>query len=332
MDRPVGRKRRRKTETPSSDTRVPITIPDPSDHDRPIWVITIAEMRMAAFFAWLKEELTLHALLPSNPFTKAAHYALERKAGLEVFLTDPDVPLDTNHLDRALRPIPMGRKNWLFCWTELGAERVGQIQSLLGTLARFRFWVRGSAKRGSIRRARKARGCPWVAGLVARRCAFDGSITGPTSRDQDVGSFLRFLVDRSTDTAILAYIELQRGAGLIVGTLRGHGSRTARILADIPTDREVADGEHRHQESAYQEVQRRVARLEGSSLMIHSPQGCLRYHSPTPARSQDRKTDAETRRTRGFGLLRGVSCPAHTRVPPSWMRAMSTPYEEVEGE
>jgi len=87
----------------------------------------------AAFFAWLKEEITRHALLPSNPFTKAAHYALERKAGLEVFLTDPEVPLDTNHLERALRPIPMGRKAWLFCWTELGAERVGQIQSLIST-------------------------------------------------------------------------------------------------------------------------------------------------------------------------------------------------------
>jgi hypothetical protein len=36
---------RRKTETPSSDTRAPITITDPSDHDRPIWVIPIAEMR-----------------------------------------------------------------------------------------------------------------------------------------------------------------------------------------------------------------------------------------------------------------------------------------------
>jgi len=43
------------------------------------------------------------------------------------------VPLDTNHLERALRPIPLGRKNWLFCWTEVGAERVGQIQSLLST-------------------------------------------------------------------------------------------------------------------------------------------------------------------------------------------------------
>ena len=84
-------------------------------------------------FAWLERELVEQALLPTNPFTKAAAYALERRAGLEVFLTDPDVPLDTNHLERALRPIPMGRKNWLFCWTEVGAERVGQIQSLLST-------------------------------------------------------------------------------------------------------------------------------------------------------------------------------------------------------
>lgn len=88
---------------------------------------------VAGFFAWLERELVTHALLPTNPFTKAAHYALSRKAGLEVFLTDPDVPLDTNHLERALRPIPMGRKCWLFCWTELGAERVGQIQSLITT-------------------------------------------------------------------------------------------------------------------------------------------------------------------------------------------------------
>ena len=27
----------------------------------------------------------------------------------------------------------MGRKSWLFCWTELGAERVGIIQSLMTT-------------------------------------------------------------------------------------------------------------------------------------------------------------------------------------------------------
>jgi transposase len=86
-----------------------------------------------AFFAWLEHELIESALLPTNPFTKAAVYARQRRKGLEVFLSDPEVPLDTNHLERVLRVIPMGRKNWLFCWTELGAQHVGQIQSLLTT-------------------------------------------------------------------------------------------------------------------------------------------------------------------------------------------------------
>src|SRR5271168_1044970 len=45
----------------------------------------------------------------------------------------PDVAMDTNHLERALRVIPMGRRNWLFTWTELGAKHVGIVQSLLVT-------------------------------------------------------------------------------------------------------------------------------------------------------------------------------------------------------
>ena len=50
-----------------------------------------------------------------------------------VFLDDPQVAIDTNHLERALRPIPMGKRNWLFTSTEVGARRVGIIQSLLVT-------------------------------------------------------------------------------------------------------------------------------------------------------------------------------------------------------
>jgi transposase len=85
------------------------------------------------FFAWLKDELTERVLLPSNPFTEAAHYALAREAPLRVFLEYPNVPIDTNHLEREIRPIAVGRKNWLFCWTELGAHCVGIFQSLLAT-------------------------------------------------------------------------------------------------------------------------------------------------------------------------------------------------------
>ena len=85
------------------------------------------------FFAWVNQQFEAQGLLPSNPLTKALAYARERRLGLEVFLNDPDVPIDTNHLERALRAIPMGRKAWLFCWTELGAKQVGIMQSLIVT-------------------------------------------------------------------------------------------------------------------------------------------------------------------------------------------------------
>lgn len=85
------------------------------------------------FFAWINLQFEAQGLLPSNPLTKALAYARERRFGLEVYLTDPDVPIDTNHLERALRAIPMGRKNWMFCWTELGAKHVGIMQSLIVT-------------------------------------------------------------------------------------------------------------------------------------------------------------------------------------------------------
>ena len=85
------------------------------------------------FFPWCRDQLASGGLLPSDPLTKALNYVLSREASLTVFLEDPDVQPDTNHLERALRPIPMGRKNWLFCWTELGAEHVGIIQSLITT-------------------------------------------------------------------------------------------------------------------------------------------------------------------------------------------------------
>jgi len=85
-----------------------------------------------AFWYWCDDQVHRH-LEPSNPLCKALNYAMTRVEALQTFLSDPDVAIDTNHLERSLRPIPMGRKNWLFCWTELGAKQVGIIQSLLVT-------------------------------------------------------------------------------------------------------------------------------------------------------------------------------------------------------
>lgn len=94
------------------------------EHSKPI---------VDAFFQWCWQQLNRRELTPKNLFRRALNYILMRETELRVFLEDPDVPLDTNHLERAIRPIPMGRKNWLFCWTELGAEHTGLIQSLIGT-------------------------------------------------------------------------------------------------------------------------------------------------------------------------------------------------------
>jgi transposase len=95
--------------------------------------LTHAKPIVEQFFAWVNQTFEAQGLLPSNPLTKALAYARERRCGLEVYLTDPDVPIDTNHLERALRAIPMGRRNWLFSWTELGAKHVGIVQSLIVT-------------------------------------------------------------------------------------------------------------------------------------------------------------------------------------------------------
>jgi transposase len=95
-----------------------------AEHEKPI---------VDRFFEWLRETFEQRILLPTSPFTVAANYALERETSLKVFLQYPDVPVDNNHLEREIRPIAVGRKNWLFCWTEVGARYVGILQSLLAT-------------------------------------------------------------------------------------------------------------------------------------------------------------------------------------------------------
>jgi transposase len=95
-----------------------------TEHSEPI---------VKAFWRWCDKQCHRPDLLPRSPLAKAVQYAKARHASLQVFLSDPQVPIDTNHLERGLRVIPTGKKNWLFCWTEIGAKRVGVIQSLLVT-------------------------------------------------------------------------------------------------------------------------------------------------------------------------------------------------------
>ena len=83
------------------------------------------------FFNWCHQERQRPDLTKTNPLSKALAYAENHQQSLRVFLDDSDVQMDTNHLERLLRCIPMGRKNYLFSWTETGAEHIAIIQSLL---------------------------------------------------------------------------------------------------------------------------------------------------------------------------------------------------------
>ena len=88
----------------------------------------------AAFWKWHAAELKT-GRLPKDPFQKALNYAGARRAELGIFLSDPDVQTGASHLERGVRPVACGRKNWLFAWTGDGAERIASVQSLLFTCA-----------------------------------------------------------------------------------------------------------------------------------------------------------------------------------------------------
>jgi transposase len=103
------------------------------ENEKLIYRVLHAKPVVDAFFAWVAAQQKETALLPGNRFTEALNYVSKRKEALSIFLIDPDVPIDTNEIERALRVIPMGRKNWLFCWTEVGAAYVGIFQSLIVT-------------------------------------------------------------------------------------------------------------------------------------------------------------------------------------------------------
>jgi hypothetical protein len=86
-----------------------------------------------ALFHWLYEQRQRPELLPKDPLSKALAYAYDRHHELKTYLTHAQVNIDTNHLERALRVIPMGKKNHLFCWSELGAKQLGALHTLTVT-------------------------------------------------------------------------------------------------------------------------------------------------------------------------------------------------------
>ena len=64
---------------------------------------------------------------------KAIDYLLRRRAAFTAFLDDGDFPIDNNPIENAIRPVALGRKNWLFAGSELAGQRAANIMSLIAT-------------------------------------------------------------------------------------------------------------------------------------------------------------------------------------------------------
>ncbi len=64
---------------------------------------------------------------------EAIRYALARWDGLALFLGDGRIELDSNAVERAIRPITLNRKNALFAGSDDGGQNWGVIASLIET-------------------------------------------------------------------------------------------------------------------------------------------------------------------------------------------------------
>jgi transposase len=64
---------------------------------------------------------------------KAIDYTRKRWPALTRYLDDGRYPLDNNVVENAIRPIALGRKNWLFTGSELAGQRAAAIMSLIAT-------------------------------------------------------------------------------------------------------------------------------------------------------------------------------------------------------
>ena len=87
-----------------------------------------------AFIAWCGE--TLKQTTPKSPIGKAIIYTLERKAELGRFLEDGKVELSDILIENAIRPLALGRKNFMFAGSEDGARRLAIGYSIIGTCLR----------------------------------------------------------------------------------------------------------------------------------------------------------------------------------------------------
>lgn len=87
--------------------------------------------QVEAFFTWSEQQLL--RLPGKSNLAKAFRYGLSRQDAFCLFLTDRRVAIDNNPAERALRPIGIGWRHWLFAGADTGAETLARAMTIIET-------------------------------------------------------------------------------------------------------------------------------------------------------------------------------------------------------
>lgn len=87
--------------------------------------------KLNEMYTWMKEQYPL--VTPKSPIGKALEYSLKRWKELALFTSDGQLEIDNNRIENEIRPIALGRKNYLFAGSHESAQRIAMIYSLLAS-------------------------------------------------------------------------------------------------------------------------------------------------------------------------------------------------------
>lgn len=87
--------------------------------------------KVDAFRTWADQQLT--RLPGKSDLAKAFRYGLNRWGSFCLFLEDGRVAIDNNAAERGMRPIGVGRRNWLFAGSDAGGETLARAMTLIET-------------------------------------------------------------------------------------------------------------------------------------------------------------------------------------------------------
>lgn len=84
-----------------------------------------------ALYAWLAA--TLHSVSAKSELAGAIRYALVRWPALTRYRDDGRIEIDNNSAEHSIRPLVLGRRNYLFAGSDAGGKRAACIYSLIGS-------------------------------------------------------------------------------------------------------------------------------------------------------------------------------------------------------